>query len=73
MVRVRDIIRGQGYIDAEFFCNVVEFDLLPLMTSFPNPNSVLLLDNAPVHMKAKLVNILARIGALVIFLSMFIS
>ena len=38
-------------IDADVFMDVLETDVLPKMNSFPMPNSVLILDNAPPHQK----------------------
>ena len=64
--RVYDTTVNQIAVDV--FMDVLETDVLPKMNSFPMPNSVLILDNAPPHQKHCIEAACVASGVLILYL-----
>lgn len=56
-------------VDADAVLNFIEFEVLPLMGRFPQPRSVLVLDNARPHCKTRIEQLCDAAGVIVIWLS----
>jgi transposase len=55
-------------VDANAIVDFIEFDLLPLCNPFPAPRSVLILDNARPHSKARIEQLCSAQGVIVLWL-----
>ena len=58
----------EGTFDRKSFHKVMVENILPRMNPYPAPNSILILDNAKIHMYPELLEAVHSIGALVFFL-----
>jgi hypothetical protein len=68
MFEAREYDTTVNQIDADVFIDVLETNMLPKMDSFPMPNSVLILDNAPLHQKHRIEAVCAASGVLILCL-----
>jgi transposase len=55
-------------VDGDHFCQVLEKEILPQMRPFPEPHSVLILDNASTHNHDRIVFLCQHVGVRVHFL-----
>jgi len=55
-------------VDRDFFMHTLEFEVLPKMSPFPLPRSVLIMDNAPQHDHIEVQNLCQRYGVVCMFL-----
>jgi len=55
-------------VDGDHFCRVLEQEILPQMRPFPEPHSVLILDNASTHDHDRIVYLCQQVGVRVHFL-----
>jgi len=58
----------EGGYDGDLFWSALNVKVLPFMNRFPEPRSVLILDNCPIHKQKRVVDAVHDIGALIIFL-----
>lgn len=61
-------VRSFQLVGGAEFMDFLENDLLPVCNPYPQPCSVILLDNATVHLKAQITTLCQREGVLVLFL-----
>lgn len=55
-------------VDGDVFIDVLKNDILPKMNAYPSPRSVLVLDNASVHMKPAIIHACQLLGVVCLFL-----
>ncbi len=55
-------------VDQHAFLRILEHDILPHLNPFPMPKSVLIIDNAAVHVKQLVSDLCQQFGVLVLFL-----
>ena len=70
-ISIQGIVEVSVYdyvVDGDVFLWHLEHNVLPLMNPFPDPRSVLIMDNASVHRKALIFALAAACGVIVIFL-----
>ena len=56
-------------IDGPEFLRILEFEILPFMRPYPQPESVLVLDSAPTHSHLAVILLCQRFGVVCLFLS----
>jgi transposase len=61
-------VKVLGINDADSFLTFLEFYLLPVMNPYPEPESVLGIDNARVHDKLRIIALCQRFGVICLFL-----
>jgi hypothetical protein len=63
-----DLSIVEGAFDTDSFWAALNVSVFPHMRPFPEPHSVLVLDNCPIHKQARIVDRVSEIGGIVIFL-----
>jgi hypothetical protein len=55
-------------VDRELFIEDLKYHVLPHLSAYPGPNSVLILDNASIHHSEDVMNLIESVGARIVFL-----
>ena len=58
----------EGAFDGERFWEAMNQVVFPYLQPYPNPRSVLILDNCPIHKQARIADAVHKLGAILLFL-----